>query len=279
MAEAWRRPRVLLDGRTGRRLDEAALTERVREARVIYVGEKHTEPRHHYVQLDVIDRAAKLGSVTIGLEMVQKPFQSALQAFSRSGNEERLLEEVEWETRWGYDFRLYRPIFRYAQRAGLPLVALNAPRELTRTVARRGLSELSAELSAEVPELDLRNVAHRARIRMIWAQHVGPHGNLSFDRFYTAQVIWDETMADSVARALSTSDAPERVVVLAGAGHIRYGEGIPTRAARRGAKPSLTILPLELEEAIDLVGSGVADVLWVFDEGALSRRRVASSSR
>jgi hypothetical protein len=62
------------------------------------------------------------------------------------------------------------------------------------------------------------------------------------------------------------------MVVLAGAGHVRYGEGIPQRAERRGAGPSLTILPVEREEAIALVGSGVADVLWVFEGDADAAR-------
>ncbi|HJK96303.1 MAG TPA: ChaN family lipoprotein, partial [Polyangiaceae bacterium LLY-WYZ-14_1] len=194
MAEAWKRPYILLDGRTGRRLDQRALVRRLAQAQVIYVGEKHDRPAHHQVQLEVIDRVGALGPAAVGLEMVQRPFQAALDAYAIDGDEDALLAGTEWTKRWGYDFRLYRPILRHAAQAGMPLVALNARREITRAVAREGPEGLDPELEAELPELDLDDVAHRARVRLVWAEHVGPHGGLAFENFYAAQVIWDETM-------------------------------------------------------------------------------------
>lgn len=277
LAEAWRRPFLLLDGRTGARLDTAALEDRLTAARVIYVGEKHDEPSHHQVQLEVLHRAKRKGSVAIGLEMVQRPFQAALDAFLATGDETALRTGVQWKDRWGFDFRLYRPIFFYAKNHGLRLVALNAKKELSRAVAKEGVQSLDPQARESLPKLDLTHTTHRARLRLIWAQHVAPHGGMAFEHFYAAQVVWDETMADSVARALEEREAPDRIVVLAGAGHVRYGEGIPQRAARRGATPSLTILPLELGEAANLVGSGVADILWVFDvdKGPLTKEALA----
>ncbi len=276
LAERWRRPHFLLDGRTGRRIDEAGLDARLKAARVVYVGEKHDRADHHAVQLAVIERTARLGSAGVGLEMVQRPFQAALDAFLESKDEDGLVEATEWSTRWGYDFRLYRPIFRFAADRSLPLYALNAQKELTRAVARVGPEALPAELASELPELDLEQTAHRARIHMVWAAHAAPHGGMRFDHFYAAQVTWDEAMAESVARHLAAPGGPERVVVLAGTGHVRYGEGIPSRATRRGAAPSLTILPLEPPEAIDLIGSGVADVLWILGDPGPADASVAS---
>jgi len=46
------------------------------------------------------------------------------------------------------------------------------------------------------------------------------------------QILWDEMMAESMDRFLKKN--PDfRVVVLAGAGHLQYGSGIPKRAFRR----------------------------------------------
>lgn len=279
-AEAWRRPYFLVDGRTGERLDDAALDARLAKSRVIYIGEKHDAPAHHQVQLEILERAARLGTVAVGLEMIQRPFQPALDVFMRDRDEAALTAGVEWESRWGYDFRLYRPIFRWAVERGIPLVALNARKELTRAVARKGLEGIPAELRSELPKLDLSHPAHRTRIGMVFAEHVAPHGGLELDDFYAAQVVWDETMAETVARALGARSSPQRMVVLAGAGHVRYGEGIPQRAARRGARPALTILPLELSEGVSLVGSGIADVLWVFEaEGGPSKTPLSAATR
>ena len=265
LAERWRRPYTLFDGRTGARLDDADLDRRIAAARVIYAAETHDDPTHHQVQLELVDRARRLGTVGIGLEMVQRPYQAALDAYRAGGDEAALVEGTRWAARWGYDFRLYRPLFRYAFAQDLPLTALNARKELTQAIARDGLEALDPALAADLPELDLSHVAHRARLRLVWSAHVAPHRGLPFEAFYAAQVTWDETMADAVVRTLTAEGAPERLVVLAGSGHVRYHEGIPQRVARRGVAPGLSVLPMERDDALSLIGSGVADVLWVFD--------------
>jgi uncharacterized iron-regulated protein len=68
------------------------------------------------------------------------------------------------------------------------------------------------------------------------------------ERFYTAQVVWDETMAEAVAETLTAPGAPRRIVVLAGDMHVREGLGIPDRAARRGATPYRIVLPVAADE-------------------------------
>jgi uncharacterized iron-regulated protein len=93
---------------------------------------------------------------------------------------------------------------------------------------------------------------------------------MSFDNFYAAQVIWDETMAYEVARVLRTADPPNRIVVLAGGGHVRDGLGIPARAAKRGATPHKTILPLLIKEDGPTVEEAraepSADYVWLMGE-------------
>lgn len=262
LAANWLKSYEVLDGDTGETVDEASLLDRLKTSRAVYVGEAHPKPQHHAVQLAIIDKLRQLGPVEIGLEMVQRPFQPALDRYLASGDEAELLTGAEWKERWGYDFRLYRPIFLYAVTHQIPLRALNARKELTRSVARNGVEALEPELRRDLPELELGLTRHRARLRLVWAQHAGDHG-MAFENFYAAQVVWDESMAESVAQTLKGHDAPERMVVLAGTGHIRYGEGIPSRAKRRGVQGSLTILPMEAQEASLLIGSGAADLIWV----------------
>src|SRR5687768_18247293 len=52
--EAAALPYHVLDGRTGRQLDEAAFWPRILKARAVCVGEEHPNPHHHWVQLHVI---------------------------------------------------------------------------------------------------------------------------------------------------------------------------------------------------------------------------------
>src|SRR5205085_7265145 len=105
--------------------------------------------------------------------------------------------------------------------------------------------------------------AHREMVRQAFGAH--PHGKFSqaqFERFYAAQLVWDETMATRVADTLRAPDAPHRMVVVAGEGHTsRFA--VPDRASRRGASPYLVIVPLFAEDLDEAKNEGAADVLWV----------------
>jgi len=52
------------------------------------------------------------------------------------------------------------------------------------------------------------------------------------DGFLRIQTLWDETMAENVARTL-TGRPDQRMVVMAGGNHVRFGFGIPRRVYRR----------------------------------------------
>ncbi len=235
-------------------------------ARAVYVGEEHSNPHHHAIQLRVLEEVyGRDRSLAIGLEMVQRPFQPALDRWGRGELTEAALQDaLEWQTRWGFDWALYAPIFRFAQAHRIPLVALNARRELTKRIAKVGVDALDPAERAEMPELVLDDADHRAMVVEMMGGHHGTSDPASFDRMYAAQVTWDETMADSVARWLARADAPRRIVVLAGEGHVQHGLGIPKRAARRGIAPFVTVLPAARAEVTDLVQAGAADyvVSW-----------------
>ncbi|MCZ7683837.1 MAG: ChaN family lipoprotein [Sandaracinaceae bacterium] len=202
--------------------------------------------------------------MALGLEMVPHTYQGELDAFSRGEiDEPALLERIEWDTRWGFDFALYRPLFEHA-RTESPSSRSNAPRELTRAIAHHGLEGLDEAQRAELPELDLSDAAHRAMVERSLEGHPGMTPE-RLERFYAAQVLWDETMADRAARYLARDGAPARIVVLAGARHVESGLGIPGRAARRGLSPYVIVLPVrasELDEALR-ADPPLADYLFV----------------
>ncbi len=218
-------------------------------ARVIYVGEEHDDPAHHRAQLQILESLHDRDpSVALGVEMVQRPFQPALDAWvAGESDEAALLEGIEWEERWGFDFALYRPLFVACRERGIPMVALNAEKELTRAVARSGIDGLDDEERALLPALDLEVEAHREMIE----EALSGHPNMTpafFERMYAAQVVWDETMAARVAETLDQETGPARMMVIAGAFHVRHGLGIPDRAARRGAAPHRIVLPVSPDD-------------------------------
>jgi aminopeptidase N len=210
------------------------VVEKVARKKIVYIGEEHDKYSHHQLQLEIL-RALHQQSpkIAVGMEMFQRPFQKALDEYSSGAIDERtFLKQSEYFKRWGFDYNLYKPILDFARAQRLPVVALNAPREIVDKVAKGGLDSLSKEEKQEIPQqLDFSDQEYRARLKEVFAAHADSQQK-NFDFFYQAQVLWDETMAESIDRFIKKN--PEfRMVVLAGAGHLEYGSGIPRRSFRR----------------------------------------------
>ncbi|NER36437.1 MAG: ChaN family lipoprotein [Oscillatoria sp. SIO1A7] len=229
---------LALPGLIGESLPTQRILEELAKADVVYLGEIHNSASDHAAQMEIIeDLHRRNPKIAIAMEMFQRPYQEAIDEYlSGELTESQLLEETEYETRWGFPWEYYAPILRYAKKNQLPVLAANTPREITKKVARNGLDSLTSQERQWIPpfqEIRTDNEGYRDLIREIYDQiHQGHGGSGNFDRFFLAQVLWDETMAEAIASFIA--EKPDyQVVVLAGRGHIVYNYGIPSRVARR----------------------------------------------
>ncbi len=223
--------------------DLDAVIGAVADRRVVFVGEQHDRYDHHLTQLEIIRRLHHHDPrLAIGMEAFQQPFQSYLDAYlSGELSEEELLRNTEYYSRWRYDFRLYAPILRYAREQRVPVVALNLPEELTRKVGRGGLDSLAEQERVQLPaEIDRSDGDYEQRLSEIFDRHPN-HNGQSFEHFLEVQLLWDEGMAERAAEYLK-SHPEQRMVVLAGGGHLAYASGIPDRLLRRQPVSSAIIL-------------------------------------
>ena len=108
---------------------------------------------------------------------------------------------------------------------------------------RDGVDSLSQEQASALPELDLANEQHRALFDAEFDDGDHAVGD-AVDRYYQAQVLWDETMGSRVAETLGRDGGPAKMIVFAGRVHVKRGLGIPDRAAKRGAAPYAVVLPV-----------------------------------
>jgi aminopeptidase N len=214
----------------------------LRRVRIVYLGESHNNMAHHEGQLAVIKGLQQqVRSVAIGMEMFQRPYQEALDAWVAGElNEKQFIERTDWYGRWSMDLSYYEPILRHAREQGKSLLALNAPDELVQEVGSKGLEGLSPEQRKQLPEIDLGRAEHRHFIEHLYQAQAGHH-QASFERFYEAQRVWDETMAETVASYLRQPGAAQVVAVIAGNGHIEYGLGVPDDTVRRLGAPYRTV--------------------------------------
>jgi uncharacterized iron-regulated protein len=258
-------PYAIVDGHTGKAVTEAELWTSLASARAVCVGEEHPNPHHHWAELTIVGTAAeKLAGkrLALGMEMVESPFQGVLDDWSAQRiDEAALLSRVGWEDRWGYPFALYRPILERARKGGMPIIALNASRDLVKAVARKGVDGLSPDEKAKLPPLVLDDAQHRAWFDKIMTAMEEGHGHggadgpkdLNPDNIYAAQVVRDESMAENTRHWLGQGG--DTMVIIAGNGHC-HDSAIIRRLVRRGGGPAVSIRPI-----IDDGEGNVADAL------------------
>jgi aminopeptidase N len=224
------------------KLDE--IINNILDKTIIYLGERHTNYEEHKVQLNVIMSLYEKGrKFAIGMEMFQKPFQKALDDYiSGTITEKELLKASQYFKRWKFDYNLYREIINFAKAKNIPIVALNLRSEIIEKVSKGGLDALTDEEKKEIPEdMNMWDENYRKRLKKIFEQHE-KYESKNFDYFYQSQILWDETMANSVNEFLK-KNPDYQIVVLAGVGHIMYGSGIPKRAYRLNSKDYVTLMP------------------------------------
>ncbi len=220
--------------------------------KIIYVGEYHDRFSHHNVEFEVIKSLYQRRlKIAVGMEMFQRPFQPALDDYiAGTIGEREFLKRSEYFQRWGFDYNLYKPILDFCRAEKIPVVALNMRREITEKVSRSGIDSLTGDEKKELPEqMDFSDDEYRKRLKDVFEEHKSSPER-EFDFFYQAQVLWDETMAQSIDEFLR-KHPDERMVVIAGGGHLSRGSGIPKRAFRRNGQGYAVIMnDAEIERGI-----------------------------
>ena len=235
------------------------IISQIKQDDVIYLGENHDNVEQHRQELEIITQLyqhkTNSKKLAIALEMFQRPFQPILDRYLEGKiDEDRLREQTEYETRWGFDWEFYAPILRFAIAHQIPLIALNTPAEITTQVAESGIDSLEGDDFRYIPllaDIRLDNREYRQRLDEIYRQHVenGQGNSKDADNFFAAQVLWDETMADAIAQYYQNFPRSQ-IAVLVGKAHVMYDYAIPDRVARRISDPDFSQTSLLLGEVV-----------------------------
>lgn len=255
------RPWQIVDAASGKAITFEELIARISSNDLIFVGEVHDNPDHHLIQIQILQAvASRSPSLTIGMEFFQEQQQPNVDRYIQGeSTEKEFLEAVDWKKTWGFDYHLYRPLMLLARERRYRVLAINAPNDIVRKVARTGLKSLEPSERDQLPkEIDLTQDRHRAFLHEIYKEH-SPRDLKDFEFFYEAQCVWEETMAHILAEHLKSGEG--RLIAFTGNGHIVNKFGIPDRTVRRVPASMVTVMPYPLngKETID---RGIADYLW-----------------
>lgn len=281
----------IYDGR-GEAASLDAAVDAAAEVSVVFLGEEHGNRVAHHLQAELLrmfhERYGETRPVVLAMEMFERDAQLVLDEYLGDFIAERhfLRAARAWP---GYRSG-YRPLVEYARANGLRVLAGNAPRRYANRVSRLGrdaLADLPAASKRYLPPLPYAEASepYRERFRAFWeaaAGHAGESGDggeegteseesppdpeaareaaEEFERFLSAQSLWDASMADVVAGVLA--ETPDALVVhVNGKFHSAAGLGIPEhlRAYRPGTR--FLVMTLAVSESFpeldpELAGEG-----------------------
>jgi uncharacterized iron-regulated protein len=250
---------AIISTKAGKAVTFDELLADLNNCRITYIGEKHTSASDHKIQLEILRAVFKQNpNMAVGMEMFDHTYQDVLDMWSAGELDEKsFLRKTQWYANWGFDFSLYREILDFIKDNHIRLVGLNIPGYIPARIREGGIENLQDEDKKHLPaEIDTSNKAHREYVQKVFDHHQHIKGRVEFEDFYTAQVVWEDAMAQAVAQNLNDGV----MVVLAGNGHIQFKYGIPDRAYKRTGEPFRTIY---LAPVGSEVPRDIADYIWV----------------
>lgn len=260
-------PLRIWDGWTKRWATLDEMLDSLSREHVVLVGEQHDSPATHRFERTLFDGLiARRKRVTLALEMFERDVQTVVDRYLEGTIDEATFAR---EARaWPNHDPDYRPLLERARAGGLPVVASNVPRSLASRVSREGLTALDG-LPANHRWLYARHTstpddAYRARFVESMQAHAGAS---NIDRYYAAQCLKDDTMAESVADWIERrGDDAGLVMHISGAFHIDGHLGLYPRLRERmtdkANMATVRIVPVpRVSDADPKAWNGVAD--WV----------------
>jgi uncharacterized iron-regulated protein len=254
-APATYTPHRVYDTKKKQFTDFETMLADVMYADVVFLGEQHDDPITHRLEAATLEGLTRRrGNIVLAMEMWERDVQTGLDAYlADKTTEADFLKNARPWPRYATD---YRPMVEFAKRYKWPVIAGNIPRRLASAVAKAGLSVLDT-----IPKTDRAWVAaqlscphddyyKRFAATMGDMSGHGPGGkpmskeeaDQMLERIYQSQCSKDETMGESIARAMAA--APPRALVLHvnGSFHSDYRFGTASRAQDRLKDKSVKVI-------------------------------------
>ncbi len=224
----------------GEPISLSTLAQQLRDFDVILVGEWHSHSGVHRLQADLFSQLYRENPhLALSMEQFTRDNQRPLNAYLEGKIGEQYF--IKQANAWDNYVSDYRALVEFAKDKQLDVIAANAPRSITRCLGRQGadyLDKLDEEEKTWVAEtLYMGDTPYKEKFMA--SMH---HGSKEkSEKLYSAQLAWDETMAESIVKYLEKH--PNTTVMhTAGSFHVEGGLGIAASILRRS--PELRIATL-----------------------------------
>ncbi len=216
---------------------------------VVFLGEIHRHPGNHLAQYELFRLLhERNANISLSLEQFERDVQSVVDDYlaGRIGEETLKRKGRAWDN---YSTS-YRPLVEFAKANGLSVIASETPVWIIRCIGQQGLGVLekldSEQRTWAARSFDFGDGAYKDKY-MAFLGRSGSHGGDSdsesgsdeaAQNSYAAQVVRDETMAESIVRHIKANPG-RQVVHLNGSFHSESFLGTAERV--RAVLPDLKI--------------------------------------
>lgn len=238
----------IFDTKAGKEITYDDMISELKNYRIVLVGESHTNQLYHDVELSVIKGLYETGKpVVLALEMYNPKQDEALADWvSGKTDPNTFMEQTDYLTTWGHNYRYYKAIFDYAREKHIPMFGVNTEKKYTSKIGRSGVASLTEEDLKAIPKIDTTDIEHKFLIKVLM-QGMDATMPDQFNNMYPAQSLWDAAMGEGAIR--TAEKYPEAtVVLLAGSGHVIYNNGIGKIIQKRSSLSFASVVPVDIPE-------------------------------
>ncbi|WP_373020666.1 ChaN family lipoprotein [Thiomicrorhabdus sp.] len=231
---------ILLDGTTQKPISVDEMADRLVDSDVVFIGEFHGNHASHLLESQLQNALyQRRPKQILSMEQFERQQQPILDRYldNEIGEAYLVNEAPAWENYTSS----YRPLIEFAKQHFLPVVAANAPTDIVRCIGREGdkyvekLPGTERNWIADEPFADIPNYEQKYQSWIQEVRHLSANAAL---KSYQAQIVRDNTMAESILQALRDNPGYQ-VLHLNGAFHSNGHLG--TVAALHRMAPNLKI--------------------------------------
>lgn len=234
----------------GQAYDSREAADYLKDYDVIMFGEYHDQRTIHLAEKDFLaamyDAEANLA---VSMEMLERDGANDFNRYLRGElTESEMKAKVRLWPNWDTD---YRPLAEFARERGLDVISSNIPRYLAAHYAKNGT--LEGVKPADRPFLPAEHIIVKNDYYDRFSETMSAPGKPmkitgeTLDRYYGAQCLKDDTMAESIALYLDKYPAT-KVIHYQGSFHGNYHLGVAEKLAR--LRPELKIAVIAPAESV-----------------------------
>ena len=244
----------------GEVIDEKNFETLLKNAQVVFVGEKHDNPFAHKWELEILKALHSSGKYALCMEMFERDVQNVLDNYlnGKISEEEFLKNSRPWPN-YKTD---YKPMVEYAKAEGIPVVASNIPRKEANLIAKGGEAALDS-ITKFSPYAHVKVFTNDTLYRERFYKTMEAlkksrmkKASIMKERFYLAQCLKDGVMAHSIMEWL---DKGYNVLHVNGSFHSDYHTGIVYQLKKQ--RPELKILTIRVLAPEEEMDKDAADII------------------